>query len=230
MPVSKAGVERREGSSPSFATRTTLMYIKYPRTYHLPWSEGWTSDDKVLTSTNMFEGQNVIVTEKMDGENTTMYNDHIHARSINSGYHPSRTWVKAFWSLFSNDIPNGMRICGENLYAKHSIYYEHLPSYFLGFSIWQQDVCLSWKETVEWFQLLNIIPVPILYEGVYNKEIIEHVWSLMDPEQHEGYVIRLTHEFPISQFPSSVAKYVRKEHVRTDTHWSVQYEINGAVA
>lgn len=43
------------------------MRIKYPRTLHLPWSPGRGDDDKVLS-----EGQ---VEEKLDGENTPIYQD-----------------------------------------------------------------------------------------------------------------------------------------------------------
>lgn len=42
--------------------------MKYPRTPHLPWSEGMTSDDKMLKTTNIFVGNRVIVTEKLDGD------------------------------------------------------------------------------------------------------------------------------------------------------------------
>lgn len=68
--------------------------IKYPRTYHLTWSPGTTSDDKILTTTSQFDGKEVIVTEKMDGENCTIGSDYTHARSIDSQHHSSRSWVK----------------------------------------------------------------------------------------------------------------------------------------
>lgn len=70
------------------------IYTKYPRTYHLPWSKSCTDDDKVLQNINHFIGKEVIVTEKLDGENTSCYKDHIHARSIDSNNHPSRNWLK----------------------------------------------------------------------------------------------------------------------------------------
>ena len=41
-------------------------FIKYPRTPHLPWSLGRTSDDKVLSSVSHFLGENVVVTEKTE--------------------------------------------------------------------------------------------------------------------------------------------------------------------
>ena len=71
------------------------MEYKYPRTFHLPWSPGCTSDDKVLKSVDHFVGKRVIVTEKMDGENTTISKNKIYARSIDSKDHESRHWVKA---------------------------------------------------------------------------------------------------------------------------------------
>ena len=68
-------------------------YIKYPSTPHLPFSQGLQRDDTRIQSLNSFEGREIVVTEKLDGENTSMYADHIHARSIDSRHHPSRDWV-----------------------------------------------------------------------------------------------------------------------------------------
>jgi len=41
---------------------------KYPKTYHAPWSEGISRDDKVISSMDNFTGKRVVVTEKMDEE------------------------------------------------------------------------------------------------------------------------------------------------------------------
>ena len=127
------------------------MLKKYPRTFHLPWSRSRTDDDKILRTVRHFEGKEVVVTEKLDGENTTLYRNHIHARSLDSKDHASRHWVKMLHGTISFHIPEGWRICGENVYALHSIYYEQLTSYFYVFSIWNENnECLSWDETVEW--------------------------------------------------------------------------------
>lgn len=193
-------------------------YVKYPRTYHLPWSEGISNDDKVLQNVDHWNDQIVVVTEKMDGENTTMHNDHIHARSIDSRNHPSRNWVKGFWSSIKHKIPDGWRICGENLYAKHSIHYENLESYFLGFSIFDdRNMCLSWKETLTWFNYFEIEPVRELYRGPFDEEAIKQHW---DAVGKEGYVVRTDGEFHYDNFSENVGKYVRKNHVKTDKHWS----------
>lgn len=200
------------------------MFYKYPRTWHCPWSPGGTRDDRILGSMDHFVGKQVVVTEKMDGENTTIYSNHIHARSINSAHHPSRNWVKALQGRLSHSIPEGWRICGENLFAKHSIEYADLVSFFYSFSIWnEENICLDWKSTVEWCELLEIEHVPVLYSGLYDEKAIKAAWRpQMGGRDSEGYVIRLFDSFAYNDFEKSVAKYVRKDHVQSDSHWMFQ--------
>jgi hypothetical protein len=139
-----------------------MVRFKYPRTWHLPWSPGATSDDVTLDSVACFSDRRVIVTEKMDGENTTLYRDHLHARSLDSAHHPSRNWVKAMHGEIAHLIPDKWRVCGENLYARHSLGYDELPSYFLLFSIWSEaNICLSWDDTIEWAELLGLSTAPV---------------------------------------------------------------------
>lgn len=195
------------------------MYTKYPRTFHLPWSEGATDDDKTLSSVDHFSGVEVVVTEKMDGENTTIYPDgHVHARSIDSGNHPSRNWVKSLAGRIAHQIPEGWRICGENLYAKHSIEYRDLSSYFLVFSIWEGDKALSWEETVAYAEMLGLNMVPTLYKGVWDEKKIRALWT----GTGEGYVVRKAESFIRAEFSTSIAKFVRRNHVQTEAHWMHQ--------
>ncbi len=197
------------------------IYVKYPRTYHLPWSEGVQRDDKVMSISALddFKNKHVVVTEKMDGENCSLYKNYFHARSIDSRNHPSRNWLKGFWSQIANEIPEGWRVCGENLYAKHSIKYENLESYFYGFSVWNNDVCLSWDKTVEWFSLLGITSVPVLYDGIFDVNKIMSLWQADKSFAMEGYVVRVFEDFSYDQFKNKVGKFVRKDHVASDEHW-----------
>jgi hypothetical protein len=194
--------------------------VKYPRTNHLPWSPGVNDDDRVMQDTSRFEGKRVIVTKKMDGENTTMYCDHIHARSIDSRGGEDRAWVKQLWASIAHNIPQDWRICGENLWAEHSIHYADLPSYFLGFSVWdERNVCLSWDDTLQYFELLDIIPVPVIYDGIWDESKIRALEKSLTWDQDEGYVVRLADSFTYGQFKESIAKFVRKGHVQTTKHW-----------
>lgn len=199
-----------------------MKYVKYPRTHHVSWSPGVNKDDRVLHDLSHFNGQQIIVTAKMDGENTTMYSDYIHARSIDSNNHDSRNWVKNLHSKIAYNIPEGWRVCGENLYAKHSIFYENLISYFLVFSIWDEyNSCLSWNDTVEWSKLLGLNIVPILFEGIYDEQKIKSLCSnFFQGNELEGYVLRLADSFSYRDFKKYNVKYVRQNHVQTYGHWS----------
>ena len=193
---------------------------KYPRTYHFPFSEGATSDDKILKDTTIFDGKQIVITEKMDGENTSIYNGYFHARSLDSKHQVYHSWLAQFVSGMSYNIPNGYRICGEYLYAKHSIGYDNLKSYFYGFSVWKGTKCLSWKDTMEWFEMLDIVSVPVLYEGIFNEDVVKQIAKETVARGGEGIVVRLADSFIYEDFSSSVAKFVRKNHVQTDKHWS----------
>lgn len=204
--------------------------VKYPRTYHLPFSPGVSKDDKILPSLDHFIGKRVILTEKMDGENTTMYRDYIHARSVDGNHHESRDWVKSHWSKISYEIPEGYRICGENLYAEHSIRYDNLQNYFYIFSIWDdKNVCMNWDETAEWAELLEIPLVPVLYDGVFDERKIQSICESIDTTVSEGAVLRIADSFDYGKFRTSVVKYVRANHVATGEHWlfGKRMKVNG---
>lgn len=199
-----------------------IAYTKYGRTFHLPFSPGIHDDDKALKDCSQFEGRNVVVSIKFDGENTTAYSDgHVHARSIDSRGGEDRAWVKQF--LVNNvcfNLPQGWRVCGENLWAEHSIHYDDLASYFYGFSIWnERNECLSWVDTLEYFDLLGIKPVDVVYEGPWDEQRVRYLADRLDTSKVEGLVVRVADGFKYGDFKRSVAKWVRPGHVQTTKHW-----------
>lgn len=200
---------------------TSTNRYKYPRTYHFEFSPGVMNDDRTQFDLSPFEGKEVICTEKMDGENTTMMKNGIYARSMNSNNHPSRNWVKGLWGSICHEIPEDWRFCGENLYAQHSVPYDDLESYFMLFNIWnEKNICLSWDETVEWCKLLGLTHVRVMYRGVFNIELFKNMY--INTEKQEGFVVRLIDSFKYEDFSKSVIKWVRKGHIQTDEHWMTQ--------
>jgi len=197
-----------------------MKRYKYPKTPHIPQSHSREADDTHLDSLDhLYVIPRVIVTEKMDGENTTLYKDYIHARSIDSKHHPSRDWVKAFHASIKWMIPENMRLIGENLYAKHSIFYESLASYFYLFSVSRKTTFLSWDVVEEWAERI-MCPVPrVLFIGELTPEIVDSLIEEIDTEKQEGFVIRNYYDFEEENFASNVAKYVRPKHVNTSDHW-----------
>ncbi|MFJ3792171.1 RNA ligase family protein [Kitasatospora sp. NPDC090091] len=194
------------------------MRVHYPRTPHLPWSPGAAADDVRTGDLSGLAGAEVVVTEKLDGENTTLYRDGLHARSLDSAHHPSRTWVKALQGRIGPRIPAGWRVCGENLFARHSLPYESLESWFYGFSVWTaEDRCLGWDDTVRFLRRLGVPAPRVLWRGRYDERALRRL--RLDPDRQEGYVVRTVAGFPRAEFGRRVAKWVRPQHVRTDTHW-----------
>jgi len=188
-----------------------VKYVKYPRTYHLSWSQ-MGKDDRQLSDDSMFVGKEVVVSIKLDGQNSTLYNDYIHARSVNGNSHPTMDWLKGYWSQISYLIDDNMRLCGEDLFALHSLKYTNLKSYFYLFSMWINMTCLSWEETEEYAKIIGCETVPVIYKGIYNKEKIISSFNDYDKKiPSEGYVIRLADEFNYNDFRKSVGKYVKPE-------------------
>ncbi len=193
---------------------------KYGRTYHLPQSPGAGSDDKILHDLAVLRSaQDLVITEKMDGENTTIFAGGCYPRSPDARPHPSRDWMKAFAAAISPALSDKERIVGEYLYARHAITYADLPSYFLGFAWIQGDVICSWDETAARFQELGIEPVPLIHRGAWRESLLEEILAEMDFSQQEGFVLRSAERFTESEMSSHMAKYVRADHVRSETHW-----------
>lgn len=187
--------------------------------------------DKVLKDTHHFDGMNVVVTEKMDGENTTIYRNAYHARSLDSKHREYHSYLlNRILPNMQWQIPDNWRVCGEYLYAKHSIKYEALEDYFLAFSVWNdKNECLSWSDTYDFCYGADICcMVPILYEGLYSDEKIKELAQTVVERGGEGIVVRNWDSFRYEDFNKNVAKYVRKGHVQTENHWSFsKVEING---
>lgn len=195
---------------------------KYPRTPHLPFSEGNTDDDKRLDSDEHFyEMEDVIVTIKMDGENTTVYPDgKCHARSIDSKHEDYHSWLLRDIQHWCYNLKPNQRVCGEYLYAKHSIAYNDLESYFYAFSIWEDDYCFSFNRVLDLYDDLGVCHVPVVYAGRYDTNKIKQLAKEVIADGHEGIVVRNYNGFRYQDFSNNIAKYVRPNHVQTDKHWT----------
>lgn len=202
--------------------------FKYPRSWHAPWSPGLQNDDRRIPSMDIFHGRRVIVTEKFDGEGTTVTRNVVHARSLDSANHPSRNAVKALAAQWQHELPEGWRVCGENMYATHSIKYRRasenaLPSYLLGFSVWDEtNRALPWDDTLAIFETLRIVPARVLYDGLYNEALFRKMTDELDTERVEGFVIRVAETLTYEHFMPELAKVVRRGHVQTSEFWRNQ--------
>ena len=72
---------------------------------------------------------------------------------------------------------------------------------------------------MEYFDLFGITPVEVIYDGPFNILNLMMIAKHLDTNIHEGFVVRNKESFDYADFSKNVVKYVRKNHVQTDTHW-----------
>jgi len=204
-------------------------------------------DINVQTNNNYF-ASGVLV------HNCNIYSDgHWHARSVQTPYHPTREWAGRVAGEVSYKLPDGWRICAENLYGTHSIKYTDLRSYVQVYGIVNGDgEFLSWPDVVMWCELLDLEHVPVLWrgeivfdngmnpildrieekgtpEGIFLNNISEGRVNERAGREAEGYVMRTVEGFPVPDFEYHVGKWVRKGHVNTSEHWLRDWEKSGEI-
>ena len=207
---------------------------KYNRTFHIPWSPGGTSDDKRAASVDSLIGVPIVITEKMDGSNTSLEADGCYSRShAGTPTHKSFDGLKALHATIKYEITGNTQLFGEWCYAQHSISYSELPGYFMLFGVRYLDepdyFWSSWEEVEMWAEEIHVPTVPVLFKGTVNseKELRELTESLMIQPSvcggiREGVVVRLAQGFDEDQFSQCVMKCVRANHVQTSEHWKDQ--------
>lgn len=209
-----------------------FMPPKYPRTFHWPDSETVHEDDSYSDFAHAFVGQEIIITEKLDGGNTLLCNGEVYARSTGQ---PSRDgWmamVRKHHAWKTHQFPN-LCFYGEDILGIHSIEYDAVhedQTYYL-FAVRAGDMFLAWDEVALYAELLGVPTVPVVFRGTFNMQT--ELTKFMQNErkkpsslgsEREGFVIRHPAEFNVDKFEQHVVKYVRANHVQTTTHWRVNW-------
>ncbi len=211
---------------------------KYGRTFHYPFSPGTTSDDRINHDywSDMQSIEQVVHTEKLDGENTCLNQYGVFARSHAAPTrHPWANYLKERWHMMKHDLGD-LEIFGENIYAIHSIKYLEIEHHFYVFAVRHLDKWLSWEEVKFYAGMLDFPTVPELNtqepndQEILEKTVLDFVkqpstFKSLDVHTNEectmeGIVSRNVNEYLVKDFKKNVFKYVRKNHVKTDAHWT----------
>lgn len=212
-----------------FILAKNIVMSKYNRTYHFPFSPGTTSDDRIAKSMSRLVGAEIVITEKLDGENCGMCNDGVYARS--HAAFTSSPWSREVRQIHAAKVKGMLgedeMLFGENMEGIHSIEYSDLASYFYIFGLRNGTKWASWKEVEETAYLLDLPTVPVLFRGTISSEaeLKEIVEGLVSGEsvlggKIEGIVARTAESFQDEEFSECVLKWVRKGHVQTGEHWT----------
>lgn len=153
---------------------------KYPRTHHIEGSRLQPGDEDLDNIPfSAIQGKYIVVEEKVDGANAAISFDKSGQIRLQSRGHYLiggarekhfnlfKQWANTHASLFWEVLENRYILFGEWLYAKHTVFYDALPHYFLEYDVFdlQQQVFLSTASRQKLLSGLPLVSVPILFTG-----------------------------------------------------------------
>ena len=155
-------------------------FLKYPRTPHLNGSRLQPGDaDLAIVARTALAGLHLVVEEKLDGANSAISFAREGGPLLQSRGHYLRggggerqfdlfkTWAQAYAGPLREALGTRYVVYGEWLYAKHTVFYDALPHYFLEIDIYdrEREVFLASAERAALREGLPLVSVPILSEG-----------------------------------------------------------------
>jgi hypothetical protein len=160
----------------------TDAFHKFPHTPHLLWlGAGAPRDDKILSlaQANEFLSDEVIIEEKVDGANLGLSLDPdgcIRAQSRGNYLAPGRShaqwnplwpWLAERRASLEDGLRGGLILFGEWCYARHTVPYDALPDWFLGFDVFDTTNGRFWSVTRRngWLRDRGLISIPEVKRG-----------------------------------------------------------------
>ena len=160
------------------------MLLKYPRTPHLEGSRLQPGDhDVAQLPFAEIRGRFLVVEEKLDGANAAISfrsdgelllqsrGHYLTGGPREKQFAPLKAWAATVRDELWTRLRDRYVMYGEWLYAKHTIFYDALPHYFLEFDIFDRETGM-WLSTARRRELLAGSPVrsvPVLAEGRFDR-------------------------------------------------------------
>ena len=179
---------------------------KYPRTRHLEGSRKQSGDEDLKNvAFSEIEGKYLVLEEKVDGANCGISFDrngkmYLQSRGhfLNGGYGEKqfdlfKLWAGCFEEKLRALLGDRYVMYGEWLYAKHTVFYDCLPHYFMEFDIFDkaEQKFFSTRKRRDLLQNAPFVhSVRVLSEGYYaNPETIAEwigpsLFISQDAEEH----------------------------------------------
>ena len=158
--------------------------IKYPRTWHIEGSRLQPGDeDLAQIPFASVSGEKLVVEEKCDGANSAVSFSEkgdllLQSRGhfLTGGYREKhfnllKQWANIHQNSFFDILGSQYIMYGEWLYAKHTIFYDSLPHYFLEFDIYDREK-RRFLDTPTRHTMLAGLPVvsaPVLKNSIFTK-------------------------------------------------------------
>jgi hypothetical protein len=158
--------------------------FKYPRTHHLEGSRLQPGDhDLAAVPFASLAGGDLIVEEKLDGANAAVSfasdgklllqsrGHYLSGGEREQHFNLFKTWAAAQQARLRQVLGARYVMYGEWLYAKHTIFYDRLPHYFLEFDVLdtEADLFLSTEQRRRLLRGAPVVSVPVLRAGKFSR-------------------------------------------------------------
>lgn len=166
--------------------------IKYPRTPHIEGSRLQPGDEDLSQIPfSEIALRPLVVEEKIDGANTALSFDpagnlllQSRGHYLTGGYREKhyqlfKQWANVHRQQFWDVLGCRYVMYGEWMYAKHSIFYDALPHYFMEFDVLDRQTgeFLSTDRRQELLKGLPVCSVPVLARGSFSRmeDVLKHL-------------------------------------------------------
>lgn len=211
------------------------IFFKFPSTPHLTALEGVeVRGDKVLSEAERsdFLRHELVVEEKVDGANLGIsFDSEGNLFLQNRGSHLTfpaagqwkklEQWLNLKMDVLFETLTDRYILFGEWCYARHSVYYNRLPDFFLGFDLYNKQAkkFFSTERRDKLFNMMGILSVPLIANGQYSISDIASLLtqSKISDEPAEGLYLRIDQ----GDWLIKRAKLVRPSFIQSvEEHWS----------
>ncbi|WP_208350441.1 RNA ligase family protein [Pseudaestuariivita rosea] len=204
-----------------------MTILKYPRTRHVEGSRlqhGDLGDDMPIADLN---GRFLTIEEKLDGANSAISFDAQGELLLQSRGHYLtggarerhfdlfKTWANVHHAAFHQVLGDRYVMYGEWMYAKHTVFYDRLPHYFMEFDVLDRQTgqFLSTAARRDVLFGLPVMPVPVVFQGHVNS--VAQLERLVQPSLYKSTDWRAALD-RAAQTSGSRADFVEKQTEDSD--------------
>ena len=158
---------------------------KYPRTPHLEGSRLQPGDEDLRQIPfSAIAGRHLVAEEKIDGANSAVSFDgdgtlllQSRGHYLTGGFRERhfelmKRWANVHRQTFHDLLGSRYILYGEWLYAKHTVYYDLLPHYFMEFDIFDREKGIFLDTSARRAMLAGspVVSVPVLAEKAFSRK------------------------------------------------------------
>ena len=163
-----------------------MSFFKYPRTPHLVGSRLQPGDDSAgQIQLDQLAGGHLVFEEKLDGANVAISFDRNGSLTLQSRGHVLaggareaqfnlfKAWAQTHERIFKTRLGQRFMMFGEWCFAKHTVFYDRLPHYFIEFDIYDREraAFLPTPRRHALLAGLPVVSVPVVHRGNLPKKV-----------------------------------------------------------